>query len=342
MPVQLGHEDDQIRSGAGIGGAGMDTKGAGEGVRGGGVDPEQLAVGELRARGDGANDQSGARRAGVGRGESADTESAGEAGAEGQAEEVNEGDGEPSPASQLIRLFRKRQGYQQGRSRERREAGMRAVVQLAIRYGLRFDRHDFVVMTRDYEGIVGGRKGGIRLDVREREYAIACGDERGRLNPSAAQAYEHWHKRKPFLIEDEGSETPTRMYEGRKFKWYGKRATCTSFADDLASFTACTYKPPVDGEYGRKIDKRYRITRDDIREHRLCRKLAGRIVEHCTPLPKDDLKAFSKKINKYCDTTSLPEMKIGDLKWVAELVGLPEPSPEHPASPSTRNLRGGL
>jgi hypothetical protein len=243
--------------------------------------------------------------------------------------QLTSGDDEPSPAAHFIRFFREHQGYQQGRSNERWNAGMRECLRVAIRYGLRFDKEDFAVMTQpNARHNCTGHPMGISLDVREWEYAIACGSERGILNLSAAQAYEHALKRKPFLIEDDhDTTTPTRIYEGREFKWYGKTIKCTSFAEDQQSLIACTYKPQEKGTYERKLDKRIRITHDDIKEHRKCRALAIRLREHANTISTDDAKAMLPKIVEHCGTTSPFEMTMEQLTWVAELVGLPEETP---------------
>jgi hypothetical protein len=158
-----------------------------------------------------------------------------------------------SPAFQIISLFHAHEGYQQGRSNIRTDHAHQAIMRDCIRYGVRFDLDDFAVIR----------------GAGEWEYGIACGSERGILNPSAAQAYEKFVGRTPFLIADEGTVTPTRIYVGRQFKWKGKDVTCTSFAADQKTFTACSYKPDPKGlGYSRDVEKRFAISHEDIYNER--------------------------------------------------------------------------
>lgn len=166
---------------------------------------------------------------------------------------------EDSPAYQLISLVYRHQGHQQGRSRERWYHAMQAAARLAIRFGLRFDREDFVHLTSSERDTYRPR-----YCATERDYALACGCERGRGNKSAVLAFEHWRDRRPFMVTEDGSKTPTRIYVGRQFRWAGDWVTCTSFAEDNSYVVVCTYRT---GEkyYPRKIERRIKLTREALR-----------------------------------------------------------------------------
>jgi hypothetical protein len=144
-----------------------------------------------------------------------------------------------SPAMELIRHFEKHQGHGMGRSRERTADGIRSAVRLAIGYGLKFAEDDFSELARHrsqsyYSTCI--------YAAGEEDYAMACGSKRGRFNGSAVKSFEKWKSRKPFLLRDPGTQSPTRVYVGREIEWYGERAKCTSFAEDGSHFVACTYK----------------------------------------------------------------------------------------------------
>lgn len=150
-----------------------------------------------------------------------------------------------SPAFQFLHLMYENQGERMGRSKERFNAGMREAAHVAIQYGLHFDIDDVSALAKQQHPSYGDTS---IYTPDERCYSLACGAERGRENPSFCLSYEKWRKRRPFLIADPDAKTPTRVYVGRRFDWYGERVTCTSFADvtddrDGVSFTACSYKP---------------------------------------------------------------------------------------------------
>lgn len=161
-----------------------------------------------------------------------------------------------SPALLIIRHFAAHEGCGLGRSRERFTSGMNQILHLAIAHGLPFALDDM------------GRLTDMHMWPHEGNYGTACGRERGRGNMSFCQAYEKWKGRKPFLLIAHPSlTTKSRVFEGFEFSWYGERAACTSFSKDQNSFTACTYKPREEGEYGRKVAKRIKITHADLAEY---------------------------------------------------------------------------
>lgn len=209
---------------------------------------------------------------------------------------------EKSPALQLIELVYNEQGHQMGRSKERFHAGMRSACQLAIRYGLRFDIDDFKTLgtqqTQSYHNTAIYLAG-------ESEYTIACGIERGRQNQSACLSFEKWKDRKPFVVREPEEKTGNRVAVGIDFTWYGERVSCTSFADDSSYLTACTYKRD-DGTAGSKIDRRIKITHDDIREY------------HATFKLLDEVKAANAGLS--------PSMREAMQTWFSGAFGAKKPS----------------
>ena len=147
---------------------------------------------------------------------------------------------------------------------ERLNIAMRSALDLAIEYGLRFDRDDFGAMDK--------WRPGYWRDI-EGSYAVASGCERGRGNMSACLAIEKHLDRKPFLVCHRPDEkTPNRVYVRCQFHWYGTLVTCTSFDDERGSFVACTYKKRGTDERDyptgrKKIARRYTITHQDVRDY---------------------------------------------------------------------------
>lgn len=158
---------------------------------------------------------------------------------------------EISPAVQLYRVAVENKGFQQGRSRLRGIHARDEIVMYAVKYGLQFFEDDFSKLTYPGEGA----------------YAIACGSEREFENRSACLAIEKYLERKPFLLRDPDNKTPTRMYYGRWFKWFGgDYLTCTSFNDKKKYFTACRYKNNRCREYNEHPDRVFKITHEDIKK----------------------------------------------------------------------------
>lgn len=154
-----------------------------------------------------------------------------------------------SPGFVFVMMARSFGGEAHRLSRLTNDWNGRVALEHAVRYGFRFDADDAQTVGGD-----------------ERIYAIACNSERGFENRSFAQSYEKWIGRKPFLVRDHDSKTPTRMYVGREFRWYGERVWCKSFNDDKGYFNAVQYdKHP--NNYNPKVTKRFRITHDDIKAY---------------------------------------------------------------------------
>ena len=157
---------------------------------------------------------------------------------------------------------------------------MQDSLELAIKSGMEFEPKDFERMMY-ISGLwwMGGS--------RETFYAIACESD----NTSACRSYESLVGREPFTLLDS-----KRIYVGLHFLWGDKTLTdvvqCTSFAEDNSYLVGCSYKDMDLSKYGHckikpdgrilsserddpfiehgnnKILRRYKITHDDLREHR--------------------------------------------------------------------------
>ena len=211
-----------------------------------------------------------------------------------------------SPAYQLLHHVWLHSLAATGHSWERLNHSMRGAMQLAINAGLRFDRDDFARMYKEFRGGYWfGETGG------EGFYALAV--QTGNL--SAAQAFESWNGRQPFIADDvdtgSGRRKRGRLAVGSRFPWRGFQVTVTSFALDGAHLTACAY---TDGTE-RKVSKRFRITVADIRVDRKERK--ERIQLHDQLMKMDDeekgiIKTFSQRagITSRPDWEQMPPEKI--------------------------------
>ncbi len=178
-----------------------------------------------------------------------------------------------SPAIHLLdHVWHHDGGRARVKSWERLNHSMHGALSLAITSIMDFDLDDFSVIAERYRpGHWMGETYG------ERYYSIACcGVEHVTtygLNMSACLAFEHWKKRKPFLVVRSSSPRDAKIRDriciGKRFYWEGHYVKCTSFASDGESFTACSYKSrPSGGYHGRaKIDRRFTITHDKIAEY---------------------------------------------------------------------------
>lgn len=179
-----------------------------------------------------------------------------------------------SPAMQLLELVWGNTNGATGHSWERLNHAMQDALSLAINAGLRFDADDFKALGRFDPGYWIGPDGG------EWAYSLAVAVD----NQSAIKAFEK-HAGRPPLIGDNvnlyvnasgvhgqtASRTRGRLAVGSVFDYAGVRPTVTSFKGDAA--IACTYKVSENGaSYPKKIDRRFRITGDDLIRDRAERK----------------------------------------------------------------------
>lgn len=171
------------------------------------------------------------------------------------------------------------------------------VILLAIKAGLKFAPDDFVELRDSRQSYRQALP-----TISERHYSAAAGLDRGIESPTCCVAIEKLWNRKPFTFAWD-TISRRRICVGLKFWWKGLTVECTSFASDGGHFTACSYKAPgrsdpmqvgqvtyVDSKYRRidslttdpltitysdpvsysdsvtKIDRRFTITIDDLRE----------------------------------------------------------------------------
>lgn len=165
-----------------------------------------------------------------------------------------------SPALTLLRHVWKNIDY---RSHALANDAMQRALSLAIESGMEFGVDDFAAIKAEFRPQYW-------LNM-ESAYSRACAADRAHgENTSAYKAIEKHLGRKPFLVVPNAhAASKIRLCEGRRFDWHIDlkqriRVTVTSFADDQSAVIACSYKVPNDGSYERKIDRRFRITHDDI------------------------------------------------------------------------------
>ncbi len=195
-------------------------------------------------------------------------------------DEFAEQDHVPSPAVQLVQLVAANEGFGWGRSNDRSDRAVREALDLAIRFGLRFDLGDFQVLT----------KRPFCVGYGEEFYSAACrtegkgGFQSYGCNRSACQAFEHYKGRKPFIFEGQ------RLAVGSSFTWDGADVECTSFAQDGTYLRACSYHPREDGKpcASRKVAKCHRIGPADLQAERRRRRLFCELVEGQRALRETD------------------------------------------------------
>lgn len=180
-----------------------------------------------------------------------------------------------SDAIKLLDLVWKNTNDGTSHSYERLNHAMHAALSLAIGACFKFQIDDYRHILCNY------RTGYWIGESDEWVYKLAIGVE----NMSAIQSFEAEKDREPFIADDVSFEVyggwthgerftrqRERLCVGARFPWKGMKLTVTSFANDQSYLTACSYKKD-DGTCGRaKIDKRIKITRQDILDNRAMRK----------------------------------------------------------------------
>lgn len=193
----------------------------------------------------------------------------------------HEGD---SPAYTLLKYIWKHNAGGSGNDSWRRlNDSMHQALRLAITGGFEFHLDDFSRFAKEFTSSYWVGDG-------EAYYALACGDRSDSHggNPTAVGAFEKWKGRKPFLVIESANSygrrgkkvalgTRLRLHVGARFDWHiglKKRVlvTVTSFNDNPGDgvdpyLVACSYKEPPKGSHERKIDKRFRITHEDIKSY---------------------------------------------------------------------------
>lgn len=166
-----------------------------------------------------------------------------------------------------------------GHSYERLNHAMRSALELAIGAGFEFKEGDIKHVFDNYRSgyWIGESNEWIYTD------AITVG------NMSAIKSFESAVGRQGFLADDVdigvrrntfvhlvGDRKRERLCVGASFTYRGLRLTVTSFANGSDYVNACTYVPKDD--YRKKIDKRFKITREDIISERAERKERSKLL----------------------------------------------------------------
>ncbi len=182
-----------------------------------------------------------------------------------------------SPAYQLLEHVWTHSLKATSHSWERLNHSMRGAMQLAIDAGLQFEPGDFGKIRKEFRGGYW-----FNDDDGESFYTLAVATG----NLSAAQAFEAWQQRPPFIADDvdpgyiqtyahlTATRKSGRLVVGFRFPWRDFKVKVTSFSGDGEYLTACAY---TDGTE-RKIAKRLKITVADIQADSKERK--DRIKQH--------------------------------------------------------------
>lgn len=166
-----------------------------------------------------------------------------------------------SPVIQLLDIVWRYATTVTGRSDMGVHLAMSDALTLAIRSGMPFQTEDFTTLMSRYSPRY--QSGAWNTDM-EPQYTLACQSR----NNKAAQSYEHWVGRKPFIthgIVRSHGPTQGRLAVGDRFTYKIHRVKVTSFAKDGDYLTACTYKPQTGQYQPDKIDKRFKITRKALK-----------------------------------------------------------------------------
>lgn len=228
---------------------------------------------------------------------------------------------EDSPAYQLAKLVWVNNCKATDHAWNRVNHSMREAVRLAINAGLIFAPEDFGRFRGEFrseywDGETGG-EGFYTL-------AVATG------NLSAAQSFETWKGRAPFIADDvrpasygyatrAGNRQRERLAVDFSFAWKGEQPFVTSFVRGGAYLTACTYKD--NNRYDGKVVRRFKITVADIQAERARGKLFVRANKLLTDgVDADDIwKALGMK--KKEDWYTVPLEKITKVVADAEKKG---------------------
>jgi hypothetical protein len=146
---------------------------------------------------------------------------------------------------------------------------------LAIGSGIKFHPDDFEEIQRRYRFHYWGGNG--RGGFAEGFYGLAVAEG----NLSAAQAFEKWKGRRPFIVDGAYGGCGARFAHrgghfrqrgrlavGSVFSWEGQQVTVTSFAADGRYLVACRYAETPAPGYQSKVAKRFKITHADLRAAR--------------------------------------------------------------------------
>ena len=146
---------------------------------------------------------------------------------------------------------------------------------IAIRLGFKFEPQDFKDIKRYH--IYSWRDGdGGQEWWAEEFYKLAV----KKRNISACISFEAWKDRKPFLFNDitckpDVKRKKKRLALGSEFHWdcIGKKSAIVEVTNiNRDRIIACQYAEIEESDYHRKIQKRYTITRENLKNEMSVRK----------------------------------------------------------------------
>jgi hypothetical protein len=184
-----------------------------------------------------------------------------------------------SPAMQVLSLVWEHSNKGVAHSWERLNHAMWTALSLVIGAGFLFREDDMATIANSF------RFGYWCGETPEWIYTTAV----NATNVSAAKSYEAWKNRKPFIADNVGyayhgrgpymhggsDRQRDRLTVNSVFKWKGYKVTVTSFSDDQLQVIACSYKDSSRN----KVEKRFRITREDLLADRAERKERDQILK---------------------------------------------------------------
>lgn len=198
---------------------------------------------------------------------------------------------------------------------------MRSALELAIG-GFKFDLGDFDIIS-DRSKYNFGYWCGDSVEWIYSQAIHAC-------NMSAVHAFEKWKGREPFIADEVtfdhrqncyrnsgGDRKKERLFVGAWFRWQGIQVKVTSFSDDQSYVNACSYKARKKGEYGDKIDKRFKLNALDIKTGRAEMKERKELVARMTFACADE--NIQKQIIKALKTNKRLEINAMSLKKIREV-----------------------
>lgn len=205
---------------------------------------------------------------------------------------------EQSPVIQLMQTVWNHGCKATGHSWQRINSSMHKALSLAITSGFRFGKHDMGTVLVD-----GGFRSGYWIGASS-EWVYSLAISTG--NYSAAQSYEAWTDRKPFIahrVQPDGDRMwrdKERLHVGARFCWNDEDVHVTSFADDGNSLTACSYHG---GDHCNVVKHRYTITRKDLLADRKDRKERAKMQADLANLSCDH-KGLREEIKKKLGCTN--------------------------------------
>jgi len=186
-----------------------------------------------------------------------------------------------SPAVQLVGLVYRKSFAVKKHSWRVDNDCLHTALSLAVGSGMEFYTDDFKYISDNFKfGYWAGNDGHMQ---GEWFYFKAISEG----NTKAAQSFEAWKNRKPFIYDnishawkkDFNERKQCRVFVNAKFVWAGEQVKVTSFSENGLHLVACSYHPKKDQYDSPKIKKRYKITSADLKKARAENKAIKKIRE---------------------------------------------------------------